>query len=64
MPAKYLFVRLLRGTDDLSKNTFKHYLVWFSCTAGCTLFSYVIASAIPVFNGCVFLFSPFPRHMR
>ena len=55
MPAKYLFVRLLRGTDDLSKNTFKHYVVWFSCTAGCTLFSYVIASAIPVFNGYVIL---------
>jgi hypothetical protein len=43
MPAKYLFVRILRGTDDLSKNTKKHYIVWFSCVAGCTLFSYVIA---------------------
>lgn len=53
MPAKYIFVRLLRGTDDLSKNTKKHYIVWFSCVAGCTLFSYVIASAIPVFGGLV-----------
>jgi amino acid permease len=53
MPAKYLFVRILRGTDDLSKNTKKHYIVWFSCVAGCTLFSYVIASAIPVFGGLV-----------
>jgi membrane-associated PAP2 superfamily phosphatase len=51
MPAKYLFVRILRGTDDLSKNTKKHYIVWFSCVAACTLFSYVIASAIPVFGG-------------
>ncbi|KAI5451060.1 hypothetical protein NCC49_002548 [Naganishia albida] len=53
MPAKYVFVRLLRGTDDLAKNTKKHYIVWFSCVAGCTLFSYVIASAIPVFGGLV-----------
>ncbi|WWC88616.1 uncharacterized protein L201_003529 [Kwoniella dendrophila CBS 6074] len=51
LPAKLLFVRLLRGSKHLTKNSPKHYAVWYSCVLGCVLFSYVIASAIPVFDG-------------
>jgi hypothetical protein len=32
-----------------------HWAVWLSCTGGCILTSYVIASAIPVFGGLVSL---------
>lgn len=55
MPAKYIFIRLLGGTRHLTSNSFVHWGVWFSCTAGVTIASYVIASAIPVFGGLVSL---------
>ncbi|WWC62647.1 uncharacterized protein I303_105244 [Kwoniella dejecticola CBS 10117] len=51
LPAKFLFVRLLRGSKHLTSNSAKHYIVWYSCVLGCVLFSYIIASAIPVFDG-------------
>ncbi|KAK6908126.1 hypothetical protein I204_06100 [Kwoniella mangroviensis CBS 8886] len=51
LPAKFLFVRLLRGSKHLTNNSTKHYAVWYSCVIGCVLFSYIIASAIPVFDG-------------
>jgi len=53
LPAKYLFVRFLRGSPHLTSNTFKHWAVWLSCTGGCAAFSYLIASAVPVFGGLV-----------
>ncbi|WWC64344.1 uncharacterized protein I303_106954 [Kwoniella dejecticola CBS 10117] len=53
LPAKYLMVRFLRGSEHLSTNTPKHYVVWFTSVGICVLFSYVIASAIPVFSGLV-----------
>jgi cbb3-type cytochrome oxidase subunit 1 len=53
LPAKYLFVRILRGSEHLSSNTVKHWIVWLSSVTGCILFSYVVASAIPVFGGLV-----------
>ncbi|KAI4725545.1 hypothetical protein E4T49_06707 [Aureobasidium sp. EXF-10728] len=55
LPAKYVFLRILRGTKHVSQNTFIHYVTWFSCTAGTILISYIIASAIPVFGGLVSL---------
>jgi len=53
VPAKWIFLSALKGTKDLNNNTPKHWIVWLSCVAGCVLFSYVIASAIPVFSGLV-----------
>ncbi|WWC94410.1 hypothetical protein V866_001252 [Kwoniella sp. B9012] len=53
LPAKYVFLRVMRGSAHLTRNSFKHYAVWFSCVLGCVLFSYVVASAIPVFGGLV-----------
>ncbi|GAA5979049.1 hypothetical protein JCM11641_004955 [Rhodosporidiobolus odoratus] len=53
LPAKYLFVRILRGSRHMTESTPTHWITWLSCTAGCLLFSYIIASAIPVFGGLV-----------
>jgi len=55
LPAKYVFLRILRGTKHVSQNTFIHYVTWFSCTASTIIISYIIASAIPVFGGLVSL---------
>lgn len=53
VPAKWIFVNILKGSEHLTKNTFKHWITWFACVLGCVLFSYVVASAVPVFNGLV-----------
>lgn len=55
LPAKYCFVRLLKGSRHLTSNTFVHWAVWFGCTITSTVIAYVIASAIPVFGGLVSL---------
>ncbi|KAK5052046.1 hypothetical protein LTR84_002850 [Exophiala bonariae] len=53
--AKYVFVRMLRGSHHLTDPTFRHWATWLTCTAVTTLISYVIASAIPVFGSLVSL---------
>lgn len=53
MPAKYVFVRLLKGSRHLSSNTPTHWIVWFSCTFGIAIISYILAEAIPVFGELV-----------
>jgi hypothetical protein len=55
IPAKYIFVRLLRGTKHLNSNSFVHWATWLACTGGVTVIAYIIASAIPVFGGLVSL---------
>lgn len=59
LPAKWMFVRALRGSEHLTANTFKHWAVWLACTGGCVLFSYIVASAIPVFGGLIGLIGAF-----
>jgi amino acid permease len=53
--AKYFFMRILRGSQHLTRNTKTHWMTWIGCTAGNALVAYVIASAIPVFGGLVSL---------
>ncbi|GAA6035857.1 hypothetical protein JCM8097_005740 [Rhodosporidiobolus ruineniae] len=53
LAGKMLFVRILKGSYHLNHPTRKHWTVWCSCILGCVLFSYVIAEAIPVFDGLV-----------
>ncbi|GAA5914457.1 hypothetical protein JCM6882_003024 [Rhodosporidiobolus microsporus] len=53
LPAKYIFMRVLRDSRHLTTATPTHWIVWLSCTIGCLVFSYIIASAIPVFDGLV-----------
>ncbi|KAG8159154.1 hypothetical protein KVR01_010815 [Diaporthe batatas] len=55
LPAKYLFIRILRGSKHLTKNTAKHWITWLGCTGGITLAAYIIASAIPGFGGLISL---------
>ena len=57
LAAKFIFVRVLRGSYHLNHPTAKHWAVWLSCTGACLLFSYVVAEAIPVFSGLVGLVS-------
>lgn len=55
MPAKYVFLRAMRGSPHLTSNSFIHWAAWLGCTAGVTIIAYVIASGIPVFDGLVSL---------
>ncbi|KAM0790373.1 hypothetical protein ACM66B_003255 [Microbotryomycetes sp. NB124-2] len=50
-PSKYMFVRILRGTRHLTKNTITHWVVWLGCTGFGVLVAFIIAEAIPSFNG-------------
>lgn len=61
--AKYLFVRLLRGSRHLQSNSFVHWATWLGCTCGLASVAFVLAQAIPVFNYLVaitgsFCFAP------
>jgi len=53
--SKYFFMRFLRGSSHLARNTPIHWMTWIGCTAGNALVAYIIASAIPVFGGLVSL---------
>lgn len=53
MAAKFIFVRILRGTRHLAHSTPIHWITWLSCTAGSVLIAYIIASAIPVFGALI-----------
>ncbi|KAL0929233.1 amino acid transporter [Colletotrichum truncatum] len=53
--SKYVFVRVLRGSRHLTSNTVTHWISWIGCTFCVSLIAYILASAIPVFNGLVSL---------
>ncbi|KAJ4012461.1 hypothetical protein NW752_008156 [Fusarium irregulare] len=55
LPAKHIFIRLLRGTEHLTANTTIHWVTWIGSTATVSIVAYVIASGIPVFGGLVSL---------
>lgn len=55
LPAKYLLVRILRGSKHLTDNSFTHWGTWLGCTFSVAISSYLIASGIPIFNGLVSL---------
>ncbi|KAF6831214.1 amino acid transporter [Colletotrichum plurivorum] len=55
LPAKYIFIRLLRGSKHLTANTAKHWITWLGCTFSIAVIAYLIASSIPVFDGLVSL---------
>lgn len=48
--AKYVFVRILRGSKHLQANTVVHWATWLSCTFGLAALAFVLAEAIPIFN--------------
>lgn len=53
LSAKYLLVRVLRGSKHLSKNTRVHYLVWGGCVFTCIAVSFILAASIPFFGALV-----------
>lgn len=55
LPGKYIFIRILRGSRHLTSNTIIHWVTWLGCTFTLAVISYIIASAIPVFNSLVSL---------
>ncbi|KAJ4141554.1 hypothetical protein NW768_000767 [Fusarium equiseti] len=55
IPAKYMFLRILRGSEHLSRNSFVHWGTWLGCTGGTAFISYIVASAIPIFGSLVAL---------
>ncbi|KAE8407775.1 transmembrane amino acid transporter protein-domain-containing protein [Aspergillus pseudonomiae] len=55
IPAKYIFLHLLRGSKHLTRNTPTHWICWLSCTFGIAVIAYIIASVIPVFDSLVSL---------
>ncbi|KAJ5146366.1 uncharacterized protein N7515_000930 [Penicillium bovifimosum] len=55
LPAKFIFIRLLRGSRHLTSNGIVHWTSWIGCTVSVGLISYIIASAIPVFDNLVSL---------
>ncbi|KAG8665582.1 hypothetical protein FPOAC2_10658 [Fusarium poae] len=55
IPAKYVFLRILRGSEHLHRNSLVHWGTWLGCTAGITVTAYIIASAIPIFGSLVSL---------
>ncbi|KAH8901825.1 hypothetical protein BR93DRAFT_904942 [Coniochaeta sp. PMI_546] len=48
--AKYLFVRLLRDSVHLQKNSVMHWGVWLGCNLAMCIVSFLLASGIPIFN--------------
>lgn len=48
--AKYLFVRMLRDSVHLQKNSFVHWSVWLGCTLSMSIVSFLLASGVPIFN--------------
>lgn len=55
MVAKYILVRVLRGSKHLNSNSKTHWAIWLSCTVGTALIAYIIASGIPNFGSLVSL---------
>lgn len=47
---KYGLVRILRNTPHLQKNTWTHWLTWFTMMAIVSVFGFIIAGAIPFFD--------------
>ncbi|KAF2029487.1 hypothetical protein EK21DRAFT_101107 [Setomelanomma holmii] len=48
--AKYVFVRILRDSPHLQKNSLVHWGTWLSCTIGLGSLAFVLAEAIPIFS--------------
>ncbi|KAF2629488.1 putative amino acid transporter [Macroventuria anomochaeta] len=54
-PAKYVFLRILKGSKHLVSNSKTHWATWLSCTFGVTVIAYIICSAVPNFGSLISL---------
>lgn len=50
VPAKYLFVRILRDSDHLQKNTLVHWGLWLGINVALGIAAYIVAEAVPILN--------------
>ncbi|KAH8671161.1 transmembrane amino acid transporter protein-domain-containing protein [Xylariales sp. PMI_506] len=48
--AKYLFVRILRGTKHLQSNTIIHWATWLGCSISLGIIAFILAEAIAIFS--------------
>ncbi len=48
--AKYLFVRILRNSEHLQKNSWIHWSTWLGSTFSIAVISFLVASGIPIYN--------------
>jgi hypothetical protein len=48
--AKYVFVRILRNSPHLQKNSLIHWGTWLCCTTILGAVAFILAEAIPIFN--------------
>ncbi|CAK9780360.1 hypothetical protein CC85DRAFT_287903 [Cutaneotrichosporon oleaginosum] len=55
IPAKFIFVRLLRGSEHLTRNSVTHWATWLIASFACTTVAYIIGSAIPILNSIISL---------
>ena len=55
--AKYIYVRLFRGTDRMSKRTWTSFGLWAIIVLTLWVIAWIIAEAIPVFNDLLSLIS-------
>ncbi|KAJ3515165.1 hypothetical protein NM208_g14999 [Fusarium decemcellulare] len=55
LPAKFIFIRVLRGSKHLTANTSVHWMTWIGITLLTTVIAYVIASGIPIFGELIAL---------
>ncbi|KAF9691493.1 hypothetical protein EKO04_010237 [Ascochyta lentis] len=54
-PAKYVFLRALKGSKHLVSNSRVYWMTWLSCTLGVTIAAYIICSAVPNFGSLISL---------
>ncbi|RDW56634.1 hypothetical protein BP5796_13099 [Coleophoma crateriformis] len=57
--SKYAFVRILRGTKHLQSNSPIHWSTWIACNLVAGFASFIICSAVPVFNDLLALIGSF-----
>lgn len=55
--AKYVYVRMFRGTDRMGKNTWGSFGLWAAIVVVLWVVAWIIAEAIPVFNNLIGLIS-------
>ncbi|OJJ61516.1 hypothetical protein ASPSYDRAFT_829608 [Aspergillus sydowii CBS 593.65] len=55
IPAKFIFVHILRGSRHLNSNSLVHWGTWLGCTFSIIIIAWIIASTIPVFDSLVSL---------
>ncbi|KAI9641909.1 hypothetical protein NHQ30_009777 [Ciborinia camelliae] len=50
LAAKFILVKVLRGSEHLQSNSFIHWSIWLGSTIGISILSFIIAEAIPFFT--------------